>query len=299
MKGHIELDSSPGIGTIATFSVPLNLVKSSDTSMPLSLEGPRCLLSPARPRSIGHNSPGVMTPSRPGRPTLAERRTRSHHDPKRQGSPAENRQQLELLAQLPRHERNNTHILLAEDNPVNQLIAMRAIEKLGFTCSAVWNGQEALEYLATSSRNVNTPGLPSLPVRSASYFDAQHSSHVRGADDGISDPEDEKKFPDMVLMDCQMPVLDGYGATSKIRHEEPYLSLPGVKNLPIIAMTASAIQGDKEKCFDVGMSDYLAKPVDVNALEKMIVKWALSRREEMACKSVVRDNTEAEYNQWF
>ena len=76
-------------------------------------------------------------------------------------------------------------------------------------------------------------------------------------------------------MDVQMPVLDGYRATHMIRCHDPYSSLDEIRNLPIIAMTASAIQGDKEKCQSAGMDDYLAKPVKGVALERMLVKWAI------------------------
>ena len=76
-------------------------------------------------------------------------------------------------------------------------------------------------------------------------------------------------------MDVQMPILDGYRATHLIRHHNPYSSLPGMHAIPIVAMTASAIQGDREKCQRAGMDDYLAKPVKAKTLEKMLVKWAL------------------------
>lgn len=76
-------------------------------------------------------------------------------------------------------------------------------------------------------------------------------------------------------MDVQMPILDGYRATHLIRHHNPYSSLPGMHAVPIVAMTASAIQGDREKCQRAGMDDYLAKPVKAKTLEKMLVKWAL------------------------
>lgn len=77
-------------------------------------------------------------------------------------------------------------------------------------------------------------------------------------------------------MDVQMPVIDGYRATHVIRHHSPYRLV--MRDIPIVAMTASAIQGDREKCQRAGMDDYLAKPVKGKTLEKMIVKWALSRR---------------------
>ena len=76
-------------------------------------------------------------------------------------------------------------------------------------------------------------------------------------------------------MDVQMPILDGYRATHLIRHHSPYSSLPGIQQTPIVAMTASAIQGDREKCERAGMDDYLAKPVRGHILEAMLVKWAL------------------------
>jgi len=106
---------------------------------------------------------------------------------------------------------------------------------------AVWNGKEALDYLLEAE----TPG----------------SSHFK---------------PDIILMDVQMPIIDGYRATHLIRHHAPYSTL--ARNVPIVAMTASAIQGDREKCKKAGMDDYLAKPVKGKTLEKMLVRWALSRR---------------------
>ncbi len=72
---------------------------------------------------------------------------------------------------------------------------------------------------------------------------------------------------DGVLMDCQMPVMDGYEATRKIRGQEKY------KDLPIIAMTASAMVGDREKALDVGMNDYIAKPIDPDEMYKTMAKW--------------------------
>lgn len=76
-----------------------------------------------------------------------------------------------------------------------------------------------------------------------------------------------------------MPILDGYRATHLIRHHSPYTRIEGLRAVPIIAMTASAIQGDKEKCKEAGMNDYLAKPVKAKTLEAMLQKWAIRRRE--------------------
>ena len=126
---------------------------------------------------------------------------------------------------------------------VNQKIAFRLIKKFGFSASAVWNGKEALDYLLE----------PTTP---------------------------DHRRPDVILMDVQMPVLDGYRATHYIRHHSPFCSLPDIRALPIVAMTASAIQGDKEKCVRAGMNDYLSKPVKGPILEDMLLKWALEGRRQ-------------------
>jgi len=78
----------------------------------------------------------------------------------------------------------------------------------------------------------------------------------------------EKRY-DLVLMDCQMPVLDGYQATKAFRSREPQ----GDKRLPIIAMTANAMEGDRQKCLDAGMDDYLAKPVKKELLRTLLGQW--------------------------
>lgn len=74
----------------------------------------------------------------------------------------------------------------------------------------------------------------------------------------------------------QMPIIDGYRATHILRHHSPYRY--STCDIPIVAMTASAIQGDREKCQKAGMDDYLAKPVKGKTLEKMLVRWAINRR---------------------
>lgn len=107
--------------------------------------------------------------------------------------------------------------------------------------NAVWNGKEALDYLIAAE-----------------------------------EPNSPHPKPDIILMDVQMPIIDGYKATHLIRHHAPYNVLS--RNIPIVAMTASAIQGDREKCKKAGMDDYLAKPVKGKTLEKMLVRWAINRR---------------------
>ena len=127
---------------------------------------------------------------------------------------------------------------------VNQQIALKTIKKLGFPAHAVWNGKEALDYLQRPSK--------------------------------------DQPMPDVILMDVQMPILDGYRATYKIRHSRPFIDNPIIQNTPIVAMTASAIQGDREKCEAAGMDDYLAKPVKKPMLEKMLIKWAIEGRKKRA-----------------
>ncbi len=110
----------------------------------------------------------------------------------------------------------------------------------------MWNGKEALDYL-------------------------------QAVDEALDEaPAVAKPKPDIILMDVQMPIIDGYKATHLIRHHSPYKI--SACSIPIVAMTASAIQGDREKCKKAGMDDYLAKPVKQKTLEKMLVRWALSRR---------------------
>ncbi|WP_281324101.1 histidine kinase dimerization/phospho-acceptor domain-containing protein [Flavobacterium sp. IMCC34518] len=77
----------------------------------------------------------------------------------------------------------------------------------------------------------------------------------------------KEEMPDLVLMDIQMPIQNGYDATSEIR------KLSAFKYLPIIALTAGVLNGEKEKCMEYGMSDYLTKPIIFNELEKILMKW--------------------------
>lgn len=124
----------------------------------------------------------------------------------------------------------NTRVLLVEDNQVNQLVAEGILNKIGISSDIAGNGLEALNSLKAAS---------DIPYT-------------------------------LVLMDCQMPEMDGYEATQAIRRGdvgERY------KTIPVIAMTANAMDGDREKCLQAGMDDYLSKPVDPEKIVDKLQQW--------------------------
>jgi CheY-like chemotaxis protein/HPt (histidine-containing phosphotransfer) domain-containing protein len=90
----------------------------------------------------------------------------------------------------------------------------------------------------------------------------------------------ERRRYDLVVMDCQMPEMDGYAATREIRQREADGRIPsGERRMPIIAMTASAMAGDRERCLESGMDDYLTKPVNSEALRTMLRRWTMLSQE--------------------
>ncbi len=117
-------------------------------------------------------------------------------------------------------------ILLAEDNPVNQMVTQLQLKKLGHNCKVVSNGKEAIQALE------ETPYV-------------------------------------LVLMDCQMPDMDGLEAAKAIRKAEV---LTG-RHVPIVGLTAHAMSGDREKCIAAGMDDYLSKPASIEQLNQTLAKW--------------------------
>jgi len=159
------------------------------------------------------------------------------------------------------NKKRRVRILLAEDDPTNQKVALNILKKFGYWADAVSNGQEVLDAL--------------------------------------------KKAPyDIVLMDIQMPVMDGYAATAQIRQLEVeslraksdekdsggasvpcFLYLEQSKRIPIIAMTAHAMKGDREKCIASGMDDYTPKPINPQEVLEKIEKWTGAERSAPAAET--------------
>ncbi|KOS21703.1 Peroxide stress-activated histidine kinase mak2 [Escovopsis weberi] len=194
MHGSIELESEETIGTTARFTVSFEKAK------------PDVAAGDAQSSS----SPPIDRYSIKATPT------------ERASSP-------NPYLDLSRVPKKDIRICVAEDNPINQKIAIQYVQRLGYTSvSAYENGQKAIEGLRQKARE----GKP---------------YHV-------------------ILMDVQMPVLDGYEATKLIRRDP----IEDVRNILVIAMTASAIQGDREKCLEAGMNDYLAKPVRSEVLKRKL-----------------------------
>jgi CheY-like chemotaxis protein len=128
-------------------------------------------------------------------------------------------------------------LLLAEDNVINQKVAVRMLENMGYRADVVANGVEALEATARIAYSA-------------------------------------------VLMDCQMPEMDGFEATHAIREREALFAKSdaisdGCQNahrLPIIAMTANSMKGDRERCLEAGMDEYISKPVKAQDLAAVLTR---------------------------
>ncbi|TVY71370.1 Two-component system protein A, partial [Lachnellula suecica] len=205
MGGEIHLESVENSGTTAWFTVTFKK----------------------------HNA--AATPGSPGTPNgITHRR-----DP--MAKYVETQQSTAAYADNSHIAREDLRICVAEDNRINQKIAIQFLEKLGYKhVHAYDNGLEAVEGL----RKKANEGQP---------------YHI-------------------ILMDVQMPVLDGYEATKMIRRD----ALEVVRNVLVIAMTASAIQGDREKCLEAGMNDYLAKPVRVGVLQSKLNQYLQQPHVEVA-----------------
>ncbi len=123
------------------------------------------------------------------------------------------------------YKKQKVRILVAEDNLINQKVAIRLLNNFGYRADIACNGKEAVKAL-------------------------------------------EEESYDLIFMDCQMPEMDGYEATRMIRNLDN-----DQKDIPIVSMTANAMKGDREKCLEAGMSDYITKPIKPDNLLKMITTW--------------------------
>ena len=137
---------------------------------------------------------------------------------------------------IPEDKRSDIRILLAEDNPTNQQVALAILKRLGYDADVVANGEEAVKAL-------------------------------------------EQIHYDLVLMDCQMPVMDGYEATARIRDSQ---SAVCNHDVPIIAMTAHTMKSDREKCLAADMNDYVPKPVNPQKLADALERQQLQIARRLA-----------------
>jgi CheY-like chemotaxis protein len=124
-------------------------------------------------------------------------------------------------------------ILLVDDNAINRKVNSYLLEKFGHEVVTASNGQEALDYLCKVSG---------------------------------------KTRPNLVFMDCMMPVVDGYEATRRIRNDADMFD-EQTRTMPIVALTASGQESDKARCREAGMSDHISRPVSQSALKSAVLKW--------------------------
>lgn len=200
MKGKIQLESEETVGTTAWFTVSFDKAKSD-----VSAGDAQSTTSP----TVDRYSAKLSSPERASSPNP--------------------------YLDLSDLSKEDVRICVAEDNPINQKIAIQYVQRLGYhNVSAYENGMKAVE--------------------------------------GLRQNASEGKPYHIVLMDVQMPILDGYEATKLIRKDP----IEAVRKILVIAMTASAIQGDREKCLAAGMNDYLAKPVRSEVLKKKLEAYLSS-----------------------
>jgi len=233
MQGRIDVSSVPGRGSVFSFTVPLQHTGAAQAA-PLP---PLAVLAPGQGMNLNANDNGLLggageaTPATSpagglrasiGEPASAPDGLLAGLGESAPAAPAPG----SLLSSVGESAPGGLRVLLAEDNPVNQRLAVRLLEKLGHRVTLVDSGLAVLER-------------------------ASHGDH------------------DLILMDVQMPGLDGLAATRQIRQREAAQG----GHVPIIAMTARAMAGDRERCLEAGMDDYLAKPVDSQQLRAMLLRY--------------------------
>ncbi len=312
MHGQIGVQSTPGQGATFWFEIPLLKVPGD---LPAMTRAPAALLLfsadatlQARiERIAAHHGLQVQVlaqldavverlraPARPGQPApawlIVDSRTRRNGEVTLQQALAERGdddalQVLWLLedtpAQRPRQRQLLPHF---DDAALHALLAAPATPA------------RPAALLANAEDGLPAPTLPPLHLRVLLVEDntvnrmvAEHllrvfQCEVRNAADGKQALAALREGGvDVVLMDCQMPVLDGYAATRRWRAEE---TETGCSRLPIIAMTANAMAGDRERCLQAGMDDYLSKPIARATLHALLRRWGGGRAASPARPSV-------------
>ncbi|MCX6597709.1 MAG: ATP-binding protein [Acidobacteria bacterium] len=214
MGGDVGFESRPGYGSHFWVMIRLPL---AEPAAPTAAADPRSATAVAT-EPVGGGQPAEAVGETVGETPVA----RTKAGPSRSALP----------------QQAAAQVLLVEDNPINQRVALGLLKKLGYQAQAVDGGEAAV-----------------TAVRDGSY--------------------------DLILMDCQMPEMDGYEATAAIR------DLPAPASLtPIIALTANSMPGDRERCLAAGMDDYLSKPVQLTRLAETLERW-----QGEACGSVPDDPT--------
>jgi signal transduction histidine kinase/ActR/RegA family two-component response regulator len=204
MGGSIQVESSEGHGSVFRFSILLPRIRHARSRARQEAEAAVALPADAPAVALPADAPGVALSAAP-QPVVSG----------------------VVAAPPPAVPSTAATILIAEDNPVNQRLALRQLNKLGYDADVVGNGREAIDALAARRYG-------------------------------------------LVLMDVQMPEMDGLTATATIRATE---HTAGGPRIPIVAMTATAMPGDREICLQAGMDDYLTKPVKIDALRAALEQW--------------------------
>ncbi|KAH6694228.1 M4WV, histidine kinase-group IX protein [Leptodontidium sp. MPI-SDFR-AT-0119] len=267
MDGSIDLESQPNVGSKARFTIPFKISAwHQDPRLDTSAQSPNLgfrlapltkvpsWTTPLIHRSINQDLLNQQ---------ISSSATANYHPPSVSLSRHRSTDRAFLsIPQLSTEQRSRVHVLVS-NKPDHR---HQNIRKLGFSVTAVWNGREALSYLLS--------------------------------------PSTAQPRPSIILMDVQMPVMDGYEATRILRtsteyaREEdeavvfgasegdstPELDSSGYKGTVLTPVEedeaeSSTIQGDREKCHDAGMDDYLAKPVEKARLEEILLKWAGRKRD--------------------
>ena len=203
-------------------ATPLVLLVRASDGFAAEATAPRGYVDVVTKPAHGSRLLGAMRRAR-----VARERSAGIIEPISEPKPVRRREAADATAAAPSAGAGR-RVLLAEDNPVNQMVARALLERSGCAVVVANNGEEAVKMSADESF-------------------------------------------DLIFMDCQMPVLDGYQATAAIRRREG-----DARRTPVIAMTANAMPGDRERCLAAGMDDYIAKPIDESRVKAALEQWVRS-----------------------